>query len=109
VKRDGAWRFARRSYRYIWLDLKSPIGGDVIGWAGEHLTLELERQKSGNYPKSEAIDYNRLMQANLTRVFNERDARRRIVAIRELYGDYPEAIFQKETEHGIESRDDRQY
>ena len=30
VKRDGAWRFARRSYRYIWLDLKSPIGGDVI-------------------------------------------------------------------------------
>ena len=31
VKRDGAWRFARRSYRYVWLDLKSPIGGDVIG------------------------------------------------------------------------------
>jgi len=31
VKRDGAWRFARRSYRYLWLDLKSSIGGDVIG------------------------------------------------------------------------------
>jgi hypothetical protein len=31
VKREGAWRFARRSYRYVWLDLKSPIGGDVIG------------------------------------------------------------------------------
>ena len=31
VKRDGAWRFVRRSYRYLWLDLKSPIGGDVIG------------------------------------------------------------------------------
>jgi ketosteroid isomerase-like protein len=31
VKRDGTWRFARRSYRYVWLDLKSPIGGDVIG------------------------------------------------------------------------------
>ena len=31
VKRDGAWRFVRRSYRYVWLDLKSPIGGDVIG------------------------------------------------------------------------------
>jgi hypothetical protein len=36
---------------------------------------------------SEAIDYNRLMQANLTRVFNERDAGRRIVAIRELYAE----------------------
>jgi ketosteroid isomerase-like protein len=31
VKRDGAWRFAPRSYHYVWLDLKSPIGGDVIG------------------------------------------------------------------------------
>jgi ketosteroid isomerase-like protein len=37
VKRDGAWRFARRSYRYVWLDLKSPIGGDVIGQANEPL------------------------------------------------------------------------
>jgi hypothetical protein len=40
-----------------------------------------------NDPKSEAIDYNRLMQANLARVFNERDAARRIVAIRELYAE----------------------
>ena len=31
VKRDGAWRFAQRSYRYVWLDVRSPIGGDVIG------------------------------------------------------------------------------
>ena len=31
VKRDGAWRFTRRSYRYVWLDVRSPIGGDVIG------------------------------------------------------------------------------
>src|SRR6202162_462267 len=38
-------------------------------------------------PKSEAIDYNRLMQANLTRVFNERDAGQRIVAIRDLYAE----------------------
>ena len=38
-------------------------------------------------PTSEAIDYNRLMQANLTRVFNEHDAGRRIVAIRELYAE----------------------
>jgi ketosteroid isomerase-like protein len=38
VKRDGAWCFARRSYRYIWLDLKSPIGGDVIGQASERVT-----------------------------------------------------------------------
>jgi hypothetical protein len=35
--------------------------------------------------KSEAIDYDHLMQANLKRVFGERDAGRRIVAIRELY------------------------
>ena len=41
----------------------------------------------GNDPKSEAIDYNRLMQANLARVFNERDAALRIVAIRELYAE----------------------
>ena len=40
-----------------------------------------------NHPKSESIDYNRLMQANLTRVFDERDAGRRIVAIRELYAE----------------------
>jgi hypothetical protein len=33
VKREGAWRFARRSFRYVWLDLKSPIGGEVIGQA----------------------------------------------------------------------------
>jgi hypothetical protein len=44
-----------------------------------------ERQTMSNDPKSEAIDYNRLMQANLARVFNERDAALRIVAIRELY------------------------
>jgi hypothetical protein len=40
-----------------------------------------------NHPKPEVIDYNRLMRANLTRVFNERDAGRRIAAIRELYAD----------------------
>jgi hypothetical protein len=40
-----------------------------------------------NDPKSEAIDYNRLMQANLARVFNERDAALRIAAIRELYAE----------------------
>ena len=32
-----------------------------------------------------AIDYDHLMQANLTRVFGERDAVRRMQAIRELY------------------------
>jgi hypothetical protein len=32
-----------------------------------------------------AIDYNSLMQANLARVFGERDASRRIIAIAELY------------------------
>jgi hypothetical protein len=30
VKGDGSWRFVRRSYRYVWLDLKDTIGGDVI-------------------------------------------------------------------------------
>ena len=40
-----------------------------------------------NHLNSETIDYNRLMQANLMRVFNERDAGRRIVAIREFYAD----------------------
>jgi ketosteroid isomerase-like protein len=38
VKCDGAWCFARRSYRYVWLDLESPIGGDVIGQASERAT-----------------------------------------------------------------------
>lgn len=33
------------------------------------------------------IDYDTLMQANLTRVFGEHDAERRMVAIRELYAD----------------------
>jgi hypothetical protein len=30
VERDGSWQFVRRTYRYVWLDLKSTIGGDVI-------------------------------------------------------------------------------
>jgi hypothetical protein len=30
IKRDGSWRFVRRNYRYVWLDLKSTIGGEVI-------------------------------------------------------------------------------
>jgi len=30
AKRDGAWRFVRRTYRYVWLDLKSAIGGNAI-------------------------------------------------------------------------------
>lgn len=32
-------------------------------------------------------DYDRLMQANIARVFNERDAAKRILAIRELYAE----------------------
>ena len=36
---------------------------------------------------AESIDYDGLMQANLVRVFGERDAARRIEAIRELYAD----------------------
>ena len=30
ARRDGTWRFVRRTYRYLWLDLKSGIGGDAI-------------------------------------------------------------------------------
>jgi ribosomal protein L2 len=36
-------------------------------------------------PNSAPIKYDRLMQANLARVFGERDAERRLKAIRELY------------------------
>jgi SnoaL-like domain len=36
------------------------------------------------------MDYDKIMQANLERVFGERDASRRIAAIRELYGDQAE-------------------
>ena len=38
-----------------------------------------------NHRMPEAIDYDLLLQANLARVFGERDAGRRIMAIRELY------------------------
>ena len=41
-----------------------------------------------NQPKPEApIDYDGLMQANLAQVFNERDAGRRIAALRKLYAE----------------------
>ena len=36
---------------------------------------------------AQSIDYDSLMQANLTRVFGERDASRRIKAVAELYAD----------------------
>jgi len=38
-------------------------------------------------PNSKPIDYNGLMQANLARVFGERDAGKRLKAIRELYAE----------------------
>jgi len=38
------------------------------------------------------IDYNSLMQANLARVFGERDSSRRIKAIAELYADDANAV-----------------
>jgi len=40
-----------------------------------------------NRPKPAPINYDGLMQANLARVFGERDAGRRIEAIRELYAE----------------------
>ncbi|HEY4381436.1 MAG TPA: nuclear transport factor 2 family protein [Acidobacteriaceae bacterium] len=45
VKRDGTWRFARRSYRYVWLDLKSPIGGEVITQVNESTFPSKEDRK----------------------------------------------------------------
>ncbi|MDH7798717.1 MULTISPECIES: nuclear transport factor 2 family protein [unclassified Beijerinckia] len=36
---------------------------------------------------AQSVDYNGLMQANLVRVFGERDPARRIAAIRELYAE----------------------
>jgi hypothetical protein len=50
----------------------------------------------------ESIDYNMLMQANAARVFSERDPRRRLAAIRELYTadavlTEPEAVVEGQT------------
>ncbi len=36
---------------------------------------------------TDSIDYDRILRTNLARVFNERDADRRLVAIREIYAD----------------------
>jgi len=49
----------------------------------------------------ESIDYNRLMQANAVRVFSERNPKRRLDAIRELYAadavlTDPEGVFKGE-------------
>jgi hypothetical protein len=38
-------------------------------------------------PQDASIDFDRLMRANLARVFSERDAHRRLAAIRELYAE----------------------
>lgn len=43
-----------------------------------------------------SIDYDRLMQANLARVFSERDAGQRIAAIRELYAE-DAVLYEPET------------
>jgi len=40
-----------------------------------------------NQPKSQPVDYNGLMQANLARVFGEHNADKRMKAIRELYAE----------------------
>ena len=48
-------------------------------------------------PNETEVDYNGLLQANLDRVFNERDAERRRAAIAELYE--PEAVlYEPQTE-----------
>ena len=28
-REGGAWRFARRRYQYLWVDLQSPLGGEI--------------------------------------------------------------------------------
>jgi ketosteroid isomerase-like protein len=42
-------------------------------------------KKHANIGDADAVDLNALMQANIVRVFNERDAKRRLAALDELY------------------------
>lgn len=69
------------------LQNESPTQGSKSGvtmFSAEEASVQLERQAK-RAEASAPIDYDRLMRANLTRVFDERNAERRMVAIRELY------------------------
>ena len=48
---------------------------------------------------TDTVDFNRVLQANLTRVFSERDAAKRHAAIRELYA--PDAVMYEPDEVSI--------
>ena len=62
--------------------------GSPNQFAFEQLELRVERFNMVHSVSSSApVNYDQLMQANLTRVFGERDAQRRDEAIRELYAE----------------------
>jgi ketosteroid isomerase-like protein len=81
VKRvEGVWRFVSRSYQYIWLSETPLLGRSFPLPAPSHPIT-----RGANAMSDAPLDYNALMQANLTRVFGERDASRRLKAIGQLY------------------------
>ena len=44
---DGErWRFSRRFYQYLWVDLKSPLGGETVGLS--------TRERGGSAPRLES-------------------------------------------------------
>ncbi len=54
-------------------------------------------------PRAEQSDYDRLLHANLNRIFNERDAGKRAVAIAELYVEEPVMYEPDNILHGREA------
>ena len=61
--------------------IRKPQTDQLLTQENAALTLQPSAATSANAP----IDYDAMMQANLTRVFSERDPSRRLQAIRELY------------------------
>lgn len=78
---EGVWRFASRSYHYIWLS-ETPLLGRSFALPAPSYPSSTP---GANAMSSRPLDYDSLMQANLTRVFGERDVSRRLKAIAELY------------------------
>jgi SnoaL-like domain len=78
---EGVWRFASRSYHYIWLSAAPLLGRSFPLPAPSYPSTTPEANTMSTAP----LDYDGLMQANLARVFGERDASRRLKAIAQLY------------------------
>jgi len=74
-------RFAARSYHYIWLSEAPLLGRSFPLPARLNPSITL----GANIMSAAPLDYDGLMQANLARVFGERDASRRFKAIAQLY------------------------